>query len=117
MQTSVWGWDILSKQIIEAIRGAEREAAVRKSEAAEKARALAAEAKDTAKSEYDLALLSAKKDMEDKLELIGNQSEALIEKNRSEAEEDAARETEAAMSHMDEAVEIIIGELIKNVGK
>ncbi len=117
VRTSVWGWDTLSKQIIESIKRAESDAAARKSDAAERARAYLAGEKDAAKSGYDSAVANAKKDMEDKLDLIQKQSEALIAKNRAEAEADAAKETEIAVSHMDAAVEIIIGELVKNVGK
>lgn len=107
----------MSKQIIDAIRTAEAEAAKRKAEASEKAKAYAAESADAAKNEYEAAIAAAKQDMEDKLSMIGAQTEALIAKNRSEADADAAKETEAAMQNMDAAVEIIIGELIKYVGK
>ncbi len=111
------GWDTLSKEIIDAIRTAESVAAKNKADAAEKAKAYAASSKDAAKAEYESTVAAAKKDMEDKLSMIESQSEALIEKNKAEADADAAKETDAAMTHMDAAVEIIIGELIKHVGK
>lgn len=111
------GWNTLSKQIIDAIKAAENEAARKKAAATEKAKTYSAERKIKAKEKYEADVESAKRDMSDKLSLIGSQSEALIAKNKAEAEAEAAKETEAAMQNMDAAVEIIIGELIKNVGK
>lgn len=111
------GWDTLSKQIIEAIKAAENEAANKKAAATEKAKAYSAESKNSAKENYEASVCAAKRDMQDKLSLIASQSEALIAKNKAEAEAEAAKETEAAIEKMGEAVEIIIGELIKNVGK
>ncbi len=115
--TEKWGCNTLSKEIIESIRAAEAEAAKRKAEVSELARSASVKSKDDAKAEYDKAVLTAKADMEDKLALIAEQTEALVAKNKAEAEADAERETEAAMANMDAAVEIIIGELVKNVGK
>lgn len=107
----------MSKQIIEAVKAAEFEAAKKKAAATEKAKAYSAESKNKAKENYEASVEAAKQDMHDKLSRIASQSEALIAKNKAEAESEAAKETEAAMEKMDAAVEIIIGELIKNVGK
>ena len=111
------GVKILSKEIIEAIRKTEADAKKEKSAAAQKAKKIIIEASEEAKKNYEASVASSVCDMEEKLELIKEQCENLLEKNRAEALAEAEKETNAAMEHMDDAVAIIIGELTKNVGK
>lgn len=107
----------LSKEIIDSIKKAEANAKKDKAETAAEVRRLISEAVETAKNEHERAVANAERDMTDKLLLITNQSEALLVKNKSDAEADAAKEVETAMANMNDAVALIIGELAKNVGK
>ncbi len=107
----------MSREIIDSIRKVEANAKKDKSDAAAEAKERVAKAADAAKNEYEASRLRAESDMADKLAMIAEQSDALLSKSRAEAEAEAAKETEAAMAHMDDAVSLIIGELAKNVGK
>lgn len=111
------GVNILSKEIIESIRKAEANAKKMRADAAHEAKRIVSNAEMQAKSEYESAVASAERDMEEKLALITEQCESLLEKNKAEAEAEAKAEMRTAMRNMDDAVAIIIGELTKNVGK
>lgn len=111
------GVNILSKEIIESIRKAEANAKKMRADAANEAKRIVSNAEMQAKSEYESAVASAERDMEEKLALITEQCESLLEKNKADAEAEAKAEMRTAMRNMDDAVAIIIGELTKNVGK
>lgn len=104
----------MSKEAIDAVLAAETKAKEERANAEAKARAIVAAAADDAKSRLDAAKDAAMSDMNDKLGEIEKQSDALLLKSRAEAESEAAAETRAAMEHMDDAVALIIGELLKN---
>lgn len=104
----------MSKEAIDAVIAAENEAKEAKAKAVQESRQAIALASERAKSELEAAREAAMSDMNGTLAEIEAQSGALLLKSKNEAESDAAAETRAAMKHMDEAVKLIIGELMKN---
>lgn len=107
----------LSKEAIDAVLAAEKKAKEAKSNATVRSREIISAAAEDAKQRFEAAREAAMSDMNEKLREIGEQSDALLLKSRAEAESEAASETRAAMEHMDDAVELIIGELLKNADK
>ena len=106
----------MSKEAIDAVLAAEKEAKEKKARAAEQSQKTVTDAANAAKARYEAAREAAMNEMAASLDEIGSQAEALLKKSRSEAESDAAAETRAAEEHMDDAVSLIIGELLKNAG-
>ena len=104
----------MSKQAIDAVLAAETKAKENKSHAAVKARQLISAAGEDGKSRLETAREAAARDMNDKLALITEQSEALLAKSRTDAEAEAAEGWRAARRNLDDAVAIIIGEIRKN---
>ncbi len=99
----------MSKESINAILEAENSSKAKRAAAVAEAKRMIAEAEENSKNEYESSIAAAERDMKDKLAQVVKGSEALLSKNRSEAEADAEGETKAAMTHMDKAVNIIIG--------
>ncbi len=106
----------MSKEAIDAVLAAEREAKEKKEAAAKAAQEDIARASDEAKAKFEAAREAAAAEMNETLSEIESQSEERLKKNKAEAESFASSETRGAMSHMDDAVKLIIGELMKNAG-
>ena len=104
----------MSKQAIDAVLAAETKAKENKARAAAEARQIISAAGDDGKSRLEYAREAAARDMNDKLGLITEQSEALLAKSRADAETEAAEGWRAARRNLDDAVAIIIGEIRKN---
>lgn len=104
----------MSKEAVDAVLAAELKAKEKKARAAAEAKKMIAEASEDGKSRLESAREAAARDMNDKLKLITEQTDALLEKSRADAEGEAAEMWRSARRNLDDAVEVIIGEIRKN---